>query len=642
MSARRDEEGAALIGALIFVIVCSIVVSAILGFADTGFRTTIAVREQRQEAYAADAAVEAAIRDFQQNGKKCPNATTMPFSAPGTNGVAGGAVTVTCSADGTNAPSAPGSPSYAVVTRGSEPGDGVRAASGAVVPVRGAVFTEGAIDMPAARLYVVGGGVTAKGACSGTITSTPTATCDFPGPSVPDPAGIASAPAVPAAAPLPRDPPACPGGGAPVVFQQGRYTDLARLKALTGPCGSSTFHFAPNADGTPGIFHFDFAGGGEWTVDNGQTFVGGTLLGPLASIASAPGGRKCDEAQQGVQFVFSGESRVGLSAGGVMELCPPLFDDPTVQRVSIYGPALGASAPVTAGGLVPATATSTGNPKFEPPDAARVANDTGAVADVDEKKSADITLGGFAVPAIPVGSTMGQVTVTVRHKETATTLAPVALSAVVSGGTGPTSASTTITSFTKSTAFLSETFDVSGTFNTTAKLAGFAVKVTATNPNGGPNDYFQHIDAVSVSLTYTPPGVAVAFPPQSGCAATGAACPLVSTQGNAGLAVKGTIYAPLGMLNIQLVGPTYQVFGRGVIVRRLDTTFTASIDCNLPTIPDTEEFDACYAFQLPRDKTQGDNAVFTARLDGRVLVRAFVAFGGATPVVRSWSSVNEP
>jgi type II secretory pathway pseudopilin PulG len=642
MRRRQDEDGAALIGALIFVIVCSIVVAAILGFADTGFRTTIAVREQRQEAYAADAAMEAAIRDYQQNGRRCPSAA-QPFSAPGTNGFASGAVTVTCSADGGNAPGPPGAPMYSIMTRGSAPGDGIRAVSGALTPARGGVFAEGSIDVTSgARLYVVGGTVTAKGTCNGTIEVTPAATCNYAGAAPLDPAGIASAPAVPASAPALRSAPPCPAGGAPVVFQQGRYIDLAALKALTNSCGSTTFHFAPNADGTPGIFHFDFVGGGAWTVGNGETFVGGTLLGPLSSIAAAAVGRKCDGAQQGVQFVFSGESRLGLGSGAVVELCPPLFADPTVQRVSLYGPALGAGAPVTVGGLVPVTATSGGNPKFDPVDEARVADDTAAIADVDEKKSADLTVGGFVLPAVPVGSTVGQVSVTVRHKETATTLAPVSLSAVVSGGTGSTSASTTISTFTKSTAFVSETFDVSGTFDTAAKLAGLAVKLTATNPNGGPSDYFQHIDGVSVSLTYTPPAVAAVFPPQSGCAASGASCPLVSTQGNAVLAVKGTIYAPLGMLDIQLIGSTYQVFGRGVIVRRLDTTMTSSIDCNLATIPDTEEYDACFAFQLPRDATQGDNAVFTARLNGRVLVRAFVAFGGATPVVRSWSSVNEP
>lgn len=647
MTPRRDEDGAALIGALIFVIVCSLLVSAILGFADTGFRTTVAVREQRQEAYAADAAVEAAIRDFQQNGKKCPDAT-RPFTAPGTNGFGASEVTVTCSADGTNAPATPGAPTYSILTRGSAAGDGIRAVSGALTPARGGVFTEGAIEVSAgARLYVVGGNVTAKGACTGTIevASPGTTQCNHGGAAPADPAGISSAPAVPAAAPALRPAPACPAGNAPVVFQQGRYTDLAALKALTNSCGSSTFHFAPNADGTLGIFHFDFAGGGEWTVGNGQTFVGGTLFGPLASIASAAPGRKCDEAQQGVQFVFSGESRLGLSSGAVVELCPPLFSDPTVQRVSVYGPALGASAPVTVAGLVPVTATSTAggtNPKFDPADKARIADDDGAVADIDERKSADITLAGFPLPAIPVGATVGAVTVTVRHKETATDLAAVALSGVVSGGSGPNSESTTITTATKSSTFVSETFDVSGTFRTAANLTGFAVKLTASNANGGSDDYVQHIDSVSVSLTYTPPGVTSVFPPQSGCAASGAMCPLVSTQGNASFTVKGTIYAPLGMLNIQLIGATYQVFGRGVVVRRLDTNFTASIDCNLATIPDTEEYDACFAFQLPRDRTQGDSAVFTARLDGRVLVRAAVAFGGATPVVRSWSSVNEP
>ena len=95
------------------------------------------------------------------------------------------------------------------------------------------------------------------------------------------------------------------------------------------------------------------------------------------------------------------------------------------------------------------------------------------------------------------------------------------------------------------------------------------------------------------------------------------------------------------MLDIRLVHEPRQVFGRGIIVRRLDTVFTSAADCNLATIPDTEEYDNCYAFQLPRNRTLGDNVVFTATVRGRVLLRAYVNFTAATPVVKRWSSIND-
>lgn len=633
---RRGEEGVALLGALIFVTLCSIVVSVMLGFVDTDFRTTINVREQRHEVYSADAAVEAAIRNYQQSGKTCPSTWTPPA----VNDVAAADITVSCSGDGTNAPSLPNVPSYSILTRGSASGDGIRAVSGALTPARGGVFVEGAIDISSgAKLYVVSGSVTAT-ACTGggtiEVASPGTQDCSYTGLPEPDPVGISSAPAVPAAALALRTVPACPGDGSPIVFQSGMYTDLNGLKALTASCSSNVFHFAPDAGG-PGFFHFDFAGGGEWAIGNGEILVGGTLFGTAATVGTRAAGKRCDETQQGVQFILSGESRLHVANGGAMELCPPLFGDTTTQRVTVYGPSVVAGTPVPLTGLLPGDAKSTGNPKFDTPDAAKLSDDIGALASIAANKSATITLSDFPIPALPLpGMTVSHVSVTIRHRETASSLAPVTLSATISDGT----TTTPVSSFTKSTSFVSETFDVSGTFVTAAELENLEVKFTGTNPSGGPSDYKQYLDVVSVSVTYTPPGTGV-FAPTSGCAATGSTCPVISTQQGAAFTSKGTIYAPLGMLDIRLVHEPRQVFGRGVIVRRLDTVFTSAADCNLATIPDTEEYDSCFAFQLPRNRTFGDNVVFTATVRGRVLLRALVNFTGATPVVRNWSSVNE-
>jgi hypothetical protein len=635
---QRGEEGAALLAALIFVLICSVVVGVLLGFADTDFRTTVAVREQRREAYAADAAVEAAIRYYQANSKTCP---ASGWTAPSTNEVVSSDITVSCSADGGNAPSLTNAPQYAILTRGSASGDGIRAVSGALTPARGGVFVEGAIDVSSgARLYVVGGNVIAKGACSGTITTVSppwTQTCGSAA-TVTDPTGITQAPAIPSAIPTARSVPSCPADGSPIVLQPGTYTDFTALKALTTSCSSSVFHFAADTGG-PGFYYFNFSGGGDWTIGNGETIVGGTLTGPLASIASQPTGKKCDDTQQGVQFIFSGESRMSLASGALVELCPPLFDDDTTQRVSVYGPNVVAGTPVTSTHTAGSASGGSGTTTFTDPNNARTDDGNAAKAVVEDRKSATLTLSQFGLPTIPSGATVNDVKVTVDHKESATP-STATLSAKFEGGTGSSKTSTTVSSFTRSSSYVTETFNVTSTFDTAAELTDFQVALTADNPVNGADDYTQEIDVVSMSVTYTP-AVTGTFPPTSGCVATGATCPLIKTQGQAVLTLKGTVYAPLGMLDIQLVGSTFQVFGRGVIVRRLDTDFTSSIDCNLDPLPDTEEYDSCYAFQLPRNRTLGDNVVFTATVRGRKLLRAYVNFTGSTPVMKQWSSINE-
>ena len=62
MSRLRDEEGAALILAMGFLAFFGIVIGAILGFARASVGTTQGLGVQRSSAYAADAALEVAIR----------------------------------------------------------------------------------------------------------------------------------------------------------------------------------------------------------------------------------------------------------------------------------------------------------------------------------------------------------------------------------------------------------------------------------------------------------------------------------------------------------------------------------------------------------------------------------------------------
>src|SRR5688572_22199012 len=94
---RRDETGSALLLALIFLLFTSIVITGVLTFTDTSFRTTISVRDQGDEIYAADAAIDAAINYVRERidqgrvGTPC-----LDFTAPSFNGVD---VTVQCSGE---------------------------------------------------------------------------------------------------------------------------------------------------------------------------------------------------------------------------------------------------------------------------------------------------------------------------------------------------------------------------------------------------------------------------------------------------------------------------------------------------------------------------------------------------------------
>lgn len=661
---RRDEDGAVLVMALVFLTVAGLLVSALLSFSDTNFRTTIAVRDQRNVVYAADGAVDAAINAFRFNG-------TCPVSHPTVNGVAMG---VTCTAATTSSATPSNAPPLAVITRATQASgeDGIVIASGALTRVRGGAFSNNTVDVSAGAALEVAGTLKARWGCNRPELVTVTVgapECDIGNAAYAagdDPNYAPLASAAPAAAVLP----VCPPAG-PVVFLPGSYTNASALNALFTSCAGRVFHFRPNVDGTAGAYYFDFedAGTHEWTITGANTVVvGGQLAAGFDVLdpAATPVGERCDDDQPGVQFIFGNDSRLNIDSGDV-ELCADHDPTDTKQEIAVYGMKTTTPAPpaptATTVTVAPTAAAST---TFLPPTAATAVDGATAdatVASADTNNSDTITATGFDVTGIAAGSTITKVEVVLRHRDhlVSPSNASLASELELSGSvTSPTGGTATMTDkaancsprcLTKSEALHDDTADVTSTFATVPELAGMAVTYTADAARKGNADtsFTDHFDGVQLKVTYTPPAAAAVprFRALSGCVTqtvygSAGTCALVRTGGSqADFAAHGTIYAPAAALDIHLVNVSYQVFRRGVVVRHLRSNVTPSSSCATATgvIPEN-----CYPFQLPTLATATGDVLFTATHEGRVRLRALVQFGsGSTaPVIKAWSVVNEP
>lgn len=656
---RRDEEGAVLLMALVFLTVAAVMVAALLSFADADFRTTVAVRDQRNVVYAADGAVESAVNYYRFNG-------TCPSSLPSLNGVTG--VAVTCAADSSGGSSVPtNAPPLAVITRAEQAigEDGITVVSGALTRVRGGAFSSNTIDVSAGSNLEVAGSVTARWGCNRPelITTTTGMDCDIGNDAYPtgdDPDYAAAAATAPALATVP----ACPPSG-PVVFSPGTYNDRAALVDLFDTCGGRVFHFPPAGGGVVGVYYFDFqdTGGGtshEWTIANPSTVVVGGALPAgvtLDTVASQPMGSRCDEDAPGVQFLFGNDSRMNAESSEV-ELCAQHDPTETAQEIAVYGvKTTEAGAGPGQAAVTPLTATSAG---FAPAADGRAidgATADAAVASTDPTADT-ITLTGFDVSGIPVGSAISQVTLAVEHRDhkvsaDGSLAANLTLSGTVASPTGgsaalgdktPTCGSACLT---KSETLHEDELDITSTFATLGELAGLTVTYQAAAKKAGSKatSFTEQLDGVELRVTYT--SSAPRLRAQTGCVTVApygvaGSCALVRTGGSqADLAVHGTVYAPLSALDIHLVLVSYQVFKRGVVVRHLRSNVTPSSPCAdaTPPIPDN-----CYPFQLPGFTPGPSDVVFVARVDGRTRLRALVRFstGATPPQVLSWSVVNEP
>jgi hypothetical protein len=639
----EDDSGASLIIVLLLVTVVALMIGATLSLTDTSIRTTIAVRGQAANSYAAQGAVNAAINTLRTGSydndvtspsyPKCFGSTAtsdtlvLPNFYPTRTGVASSAA-VSCSPDpstGAGGPQVPinsdNKPGNAILTLGtnaSEDGLNVKPLSSTIpFVVHGGVVSDSNIRVSNGTLQS-NTTVTAHTGCSGTIVANPAAVCnagtvadpDYPSEAVTIP-GYQPVPAVAAAS--------CPGKL--VTFQPGYYDDASALNSLmsgigSNPCKGSVWWFKP------GSYYFDFhnstnpllSGSDVWSVADGQLVAGtpvdsaGNVIAKPTVPATVPGA--CDNpitsvSAVGVQFIFGGDSQLQLSGTADAEICGSYHSHQL--PIAVYGLKSGTNSPV-ASSVRSLTAVSSADavwggtatvPNLANLDASSASwNKTTAGA-----QTGSFTVTGFATAAspVPAGSVLNSATLTVRYQNTAgvtgdsrsvlltpvkadgTAGSPITVNLPSTSGAGIQTANVDL--YGGGTGLLATAFH---SYGYAGASAAYSVKVNHTG--------IEKVDTVQLSLGYTPPafrGETTSAVPGNCLASTytgstGGGCAVLTTSVGPNYKgrfyVQGTTYVPKAVVDLSLNNITAQVLRFGVISRSLWVKETGSINYSGPVI----------------------------------------------------------
>lgn len=543
-----SESGSALVLALIFMVLFGLGIAALLGFAETSFRHTIAVQEQGEAAYDADGAIEGAI-DYLisdptvgNDGGPCPS-----FSMDQGSGTT---VTVDCSAlPGSGAitgPSVTTTPEYAVLTtshRMQYDEDGYRQNNNSEFRIDGPVFSNSNLAVAggfSSTLVVRNGTVGARLPCSGSISPA----CSIVTTVEEDPAYASLAPALFVDQPLPP----CLAGVA--TFDPGRYTSADALGRLS--CAAFKF--------PAGVYYFDFADSGppsarKWTSD-GPDITGGTYNASTGN---------CDA---GVQFIFGGESQWEIKDGHI-DLCP-ITPVPDGQRIALY--AAGSILRLRSTGAV------NENPNFSP------FTPTASALDIDGSTSAvtltgnangrnsQLRLNGYGTSQL-AGSNISSARLIVTHRETPNGAGTRANDATLSLTITDALARTSTFTLTTDDSLHSDVIQLGSTWNDPASLPNVTVEYRARV--GAGKNLTEQLDGIWLEIIYANSPLS----PATGCLISlSSGCPLLSTSKNkaASMIEHGTVYAPASRFEISLNNVQEQIFKRGVILRGLTVDITAS------------------------------------------------------------------
>ena len=671
---RAGDAGAALIIALAFMTFVGLVVGALLSYGGTSLRGTKATKTRATLTYDVDGALQTAINQVRNSdynndvGQSCAN-----LSFPRADGTA---VTVTCAAGpGTGAGSAAvpitaaNKPGQAVLTLGTNVGElGIAQKSNNILRIQGKVFSSGAIDTGPGTLKDMNAQVVARGTCTGTVISSDAQgnvianNCSAPASAIPADPNYAQ----PTAGLVYRSLPPCTTGST-VEFSPGYYDDAVGLSAMmagSGTCKGKTFLFQAAAGGGVGIYYFDFhngEGGGLptgahlWTIADQTAFVvGGTPRGWVPDVSAPvipttfPG--SCvspltTTGNNGVEFVFGGDSRIFLKAGSV-ELCGQYAS--ASPPVTVYGAKTGADAatgPVTAKtdgtGSNPGTGPAFANPgnitESDTSIATAVVDGTGSSTDV----TGSVLVKGFApTPAVPAGSVLTSAVLNVAHRDnnaTGSTLKSLGITVTPNQSRVGATALTGIAQPTKVLVGPTSTTNHTDAINLLASaelasevhsygLAGVQVRYDATVAPA--NKVTENLESVQLVLSWRPPAVRGQQTAVNGTTNCVGAYPsgclfLQTSLNNTGLYVQGTTYVPYGALDVNLTNNTAQVFRSGLIARALSIHLTASGTFSGALI------------EVPNDSTGASplEVYFRAYVSGQLVGTARVRFPAADPSV---------
>lgn len=610
-TATRGEDGAALVLVLIIVTVIALALSALLTRADTGLRATRGLHGQATETYDADGALQAAINNlrnstFNGGSNRCfDGSDTLRLDGFTSTGSA----SVTCKADPKKvliqcpSLSSCNRPGNAILTLGrvaGEDGVNIQQPTGSTFRVRGNVYSNSTLNVVNGTLNT-NARVWARGACTGTIQSTPAPACNSAtsGDTLGDDPGYSPALAT---APVRQTLPACAAAGSVVTFEPGLYDDAVGLSTMmkgNSPCRNSTWWFKP------GTYYFDFrnsgpnanpllpAGDNVWTVDDGWLVAGrpvdaaGNPLAAPPVPARIPG--SCDNpiknaAAVGVRFVFGGDSRFEVKSGEA-EICGTYSVDR--PPVAVYGLSSGTETVTSWTGpdaLTMSSVTSAG-PFANPTLIAEADGRTSAwVKPGNNPQTGSVTVNGYApAGSIPAGSVLTAAKLVAVYGNTGGATQDDRSVRISPAGGSPFTVQ--LPSYADN-AMHTESIDLrQNGLGTLSRLVdagsytGTELKYTATLKHGG----IEHLDALRLELTFARPSLransgCVTSTPYTGGGSKAATCAMVSTINNDGnqFYVQGTSYAPKAAIDIVLNNAAEQVFRFGVISRTLWVRETGS------------------------------------------------------------------
>lgn len=576
MSRAKGQEGVALVLALIFLSLFGVFAGVLLGFTETGVRTTQSLRSQTQKIYAMEGAVDTAINAMRNDllAGRDPAGSAVAYCNSYSASGGGQTVTATCQGEPGSGSAVGGgaSPDHGVLSLSTDPAEhGIEAVSNLSVQVNGSIFSNTDIlNSGTASVMTVTGLVEALGDCvsvpgSAMISIQGALRCANTGGGAVPAHGVdpGYAPAV-VSAPAYTVAPACSTGT--IEMQPGTYNDVTGLNALTdGSCPNAVIHLNPGS-GAVGAYYFDFRNSGshEWVIsDPTVTIVGGTkkgwidLGGLLPPIVPFPGGCKVNSdsaPNDGVQVILGGDSRVTLS-GGKMELCPQ--PSSTGQEISLYGLRSGTATATT----VAAPSTSYGSASNVTTPAEAYAIEGSAAA-----KHATFTTSVLAPTAsvqysgtmpIPAGSTITSSRLRLAHSGTGS--ATVGLTVALAGMSGSDAVSVgAYGAYREDLKTLTRNGPIGSNL-------GFTITATSTTVLGSSS---WKLDGAVLEVTYEPP----TFRAESGCIAAiyssgVSGCAALKASGTARLAVQGSAYTPIAPIDVNMLNVSIQIFNRGVIAR---------------------------------------------------------------------------
>ena len=295
---------------------------------------------------------------------------------------------------------------------------------------------------------------------------------------------------------------------------------------------------------------------------------------PRQPSETDPGG-DCDPAAAGVQFVFGGDSHVYLPNGG-MELCagPNAANPLHGQQIAVYG------VPATPR-LIPSSASGGTNP-----------NNAKIIAEAPTLQYATMSTGQAVTLSFPGYSIPSGYSLTSVQMRASFDASSAATASIRAAG-GSEYCNTTFTnslSHTATNPVETKTFDVPSACLTSSRLgSAFDVRWTAGS-SGSPK-----LDGVEFIVTLSPTDPNTTLRPQNGCITASPDYWFGMGQGSSPdcamlrvdsrfetpiggifgglrqgrLSVKGTIYAPSGVVDIDDTDVWYPIASRGIVARHL-------------------------------------------------------------------------